>query len=65
MKKKWIVITVNTLVILAALTFVLPQEIPIHFGVSGAGRAINKYVILLFAPVPAFLGWAITKKYKS
>ena len=36
MKKKCIIITFVTFVVLAALTFLLPQEIPLHFGVSGS-----------------------------
>ena len=48
MKKKCIIITFVTFVVLAALTFSLPQEIPLHFGVSGSGSVVNKYFILLF-----------------
>ena len=48
MKKKCIIITFVTFVVLAALTFLLPQEIPLHFGVSGSGSVVNKYFILLF-----------------
>ena len=65
MKKKCIIITVVTFVVLVALTIILPQEIPLHFGVSGSGSVVNKYCILLFAPVPAILYWAIAKKYKN
>ena len=65
MKKKCIIITFVTFVVLAALTFLLPQEIPLHFGVSGSGSVVNKYFILLFTPVPAILYWAIAKKYKK
>ncbi len=63
MKKKCIIITFVTFVVLAALTFLLPQEIPLHFGVSGS--VVNKYFILLFTPVPTILYWAIVKKYKN
>ena len=63
MKKKCIIITVVTFVVLVALTFILPQEIPLHFG--GSGSVVNKYCILLFVPVPAILFWAIAKKYKN
>ena len=63
MKKKCIIITFVTFVVLAALTFLLPQEIPLHFVVSGS--VVNKYFILLFTPVPAILYWAIVKKYKN
>lgn len=65
MKKKCIIITVVTFVVLAVLTFILPQEIPLHLGVSGSGSVVNKYFILLFTPVPAILYWAIAKKYKN
>ena len=63
MKKKCIIITFVIFVVLAALTFLLPQEISLHFGVSGS--VVNKYFILLFTPVPAILYWAIVKKYKN
>ncbi len=43
MKKKCIIITFVTFVVLAALTFSLPQEIPLHFGVSGSGSVVNIY----------------------
>lgn len=46
MKKKCIIITFVTFVVLATLTFLLPQEIPLHFGVSGSGSVVNKYFIL-------------------
>ena len=55
MKKKCIIITFVTFVVLVALTFLLPQEIPLHFGVSGSGSVVNKYFILFFTPVPAIL----------
>ena len=64
MKKKCIVITIVSFVLLAVLTFALPQEIPLHFGVSGSGPEANKYFILLFSPVPALLYWAAVNKYK-
>lgn len=65
MKKKCIVITVVSFILLAALTFVLPSEIPLHFGVSGSGSEVNKYFILLFTPVPALIYWATVRKYKK
>lgn len=65
MKKKCIVITVVSFILLSALTFVLPSEIPLHFGVSGSGSEVNKYFILLFAPVPALIYWATVRKYKK
>ena len=65
MKKKCFIITVVTFVVLVALTFILPQEIPLHFGISGSGSVVNKYCILLFAPVPAILYWAIAKNTKT
>ena len=65
MKKKCIIVTGITFIVLLALTFILPQEIPLHFGISGGGSVANKYIILLFTPVPAILYWAIVKKYKD
>ena len=65
MKKKSIIITVVSFIFLIALTFVLPGEIPLHFGVSGSGPEVNKFCILLFTPVPAFIYWATVKKYKN
>lgn len=65
MKKKCTIITIVTFAVLVALTFVLPKEVPLHFGATGASSAVNKYSILLFTPVPAFLYWAIVKKYKK
>ena len=62
MKKKCIIITVVSLVLLAALTFVLPPEIPLHFGITGSGPQVNKYFILLFTPVPALIYWGIVNK---
>lgn len=63
MKKRCIITTIITFILLVGLTFLLPQEIPIHFGVSGVGPVVNKYFILLFTPVPAVLYWAIKRKY--
>lgn len=65
MKKKCTIITIITFVVLLFLTFVLPQEIPLHLGIRGTGSVVNKYLILLFTPVPAILYWAIIKKYKD
>lgn len=65
MMKKCIVITIVAFCLLVALTFVLPQEIPLHFGVSGSGSEVNQYFILLFTPVPALIYWATVKKYKG
>ena len=63
MKKKCIIVTVLSFVLLIALTFILPQEVPLHFGVSGSGPKVNKYFILLFTPVPALIYWAVVRKY--
>lgn len=65
MKKKCIIITVVTFIVLVTMALILPQEIPLHFGVSGSGPVVDKYFILLFTPVPAILYWAIVKKYKN
>ncbi len=59
-----IILTLVTLIgILAALSF-LPDTIPLHFGVTGAGSVANKYYLLIFVPVPAILYWAICRKLK-
>lgn len=64
MMKKCIIITIVSFILLVSLTFILPQEIPLHFGVSGSGSVVNKFFILLFTPVPALIYWATVKKYK-
>ncbi len=59
-----IILTLVTLIgVLAALSF-LPDTIPLHFGVTGAGSVANKYYLLIFVPVPAILYWAICRKMK-
>lgn len=64
MMKKCIIITIVSFILLVSLAFILPQEIPLHFGVSGSGSVVNKFFILLFTPVPALIYWATVKKYK-
>ncbi|MGX8833502.1 hypothetical protein [Amedibacillus sp. YH-ame10] len=64
MIKKCIIITIVSFVLLMALTFILPQSISLHFGMTGSGPEVNKYFILLFTPVPALIYWATIKKYK-
>ena len=58
MKKKWIVITVITLVILAALTFVLPQEIPISLFALSVDTFLKKVIC-------GFLHWQDGKKRQA
>ena len=59
-----IILTLVTLIgVLAALSF-LPDTIPLHFGVTGAGSVASKYCLLIFVPVPAILYWAICRKTK-
>lgn len=65
MKKKCMIITVVSFIVLLALTFVLPQEIPLHFGATGLGTEANKYLILLFTPAPTLIYWACVNKYKK
>lgn len=55
-EKKCITITIVTFVALAALTLVLPQEIPLHFGVSGSDSVADKYFIVCSCTRNPFLG---------
>jgi cytochrome c oxidase subunit IV len=59
-KSIMIILTLVTLLgVLAALSF-LPDTIPLHFGVTGAG----KYCLLIFVHGPAILYWPICRKMK-
>lgn len=59
-----IILTLVTLIVVLAALFFLPDEVPLHFGVKGAGSIASKYCLLLFVPVPAILYWAICRKMK-
>ena len=65
--------TIRTIILLTALTSIvitvalpfLPDVIPLHFGPTGAGTVANKYLLLVFIPVPALIYLAIRKKNQS
>ena len=59
-----IILTLVTLIGVLAALFFLPDTIPLHFGVTGAGSVASKYCLLIFVPVPAILYWAICRKTK-
>lgn len=59
-----LVLTLLTLVCVLVALYFLPNEIPLHFGVTGAGSYASKYFLLVFVPVPATLYWAICRKLK-
>ncbi len=63
--KAMLMMTVVTLVMLSVALFFLPDEVPLHFGATGAGMMTSKYMILLFTPVPALMYWAFIRKYKK
>lgn len=59
-----IILTMVTLIgVLAAFNF-LSDEIPLHFGATGASNVASKYFLLVFVPVPAILFWAVCRKLK-
>ena len=59
-----LILTLVTLIgVLVALNF-LPDQIPLHFGATGAGNVASKYFLLVFVPVPAILFWAACRKLK-
>lgn len=57
-------LTLFTLAGVLAALYMMPDEIPLHFGVRGAGSYASKYFLLLFVPVPAILYGAIYRKMK-
>lgn len=59
-----IILTLVTLIVVLAALFFLPDEVPLHFGVKGAGSVASKYCLLIFVLVPAILYWAIYRKMK-
>lgn len=59
-----LVLTFVMLIGILAALFFLPDTIPLHFGVKGAGSVASKYLLLLFVPVPALLFWAVCRKIK-
>ena len=66
-KQKGLIMLTLTVVALACVLvalFFLPDTIPLHFGVKGAGSIASKYLLLLFVPVPALLFWAVCRKIK-
>ena len=63
-KSVMLILTLVTLVGVLVALFFLPDTIPLHFGVTGAGSVASKYCLLVFVPVPAILFWAICRKMK-
>lgn len=59
-----LILTLVTLVGVLVALFFLPDTIPLHFGATGEGSVASKYCLLIFAPVPAILFWAICRKMK-
>lgn len=57
-------LTLLTLIGILVALFFLPDTIPLHFGVKGAGSVASKYLLLFFVPVPAILFWAACRKLK-
>ncbi|PAD76474.1 DUF1648 domain-containing protein [Paenibacillus campinasensis] len=55
----------GTFVILLAVTFVLPSQIPFHFNAKGeAGWYASKYFILCLTPVPYLIYWQFKRNKK-
>lgn len=63
-KSVMLVLTLATLIIILVALYFLPDTIPLHYGVNGAGSAASKYFLLAFVPVPAILYWAVCRKLK-
>ena len=63
-KSIMIILTVVTLFGVLAALFFLPDTIPLHFGVTGAGSVAGKYCLLIFVHGPAILYWPICRKMK-
>ena len=61
MKKKCIVITIISFIILLLLTFILPDQISVNGGI-GKDMEISVYFILLLSPIPAICYWSHKKK---
>lgn len=63
-KSVMLILTLVTLIVILVALHFLPDTIPLHYGVNGAGRFASKYFLLIFVPVPAILYWAICRKLK-
>lgn len=63
-KRAMLILTVAALLVVLAALCVLPDTIPLHYGISGAGSDASKYFLLVFVPVPAVLYWAVCRKSK-
>lgn len=61
MKKKCIIITVISFIILLLLTFILPKQISVNGGI-GKEMEISVYFILLLSPIPALCYWSHERK---
>lgn len=55
-----IIITAITLVIVTVALFLLPEQVPLHLGPTGAGNVGSKYVLLVLIPVPGLIYWGFT-----
>lgn len=67
-KKQKIIMCIITLVTLVAVLIalcVLPDEIPLHFGLNGASNVGSKFFLLIFVPLLPLIYWAICRKYKK
>lgn len=61
MKKKCIIITVISFIILLLSTFILPKQISVNGGI-GKEMEISVYFILLLSPIPALCYWSHERK---
>ena len=61
MKKKCIIITLVSFIILFLLTFLLPEQISVNGGI-GKKIEISGYFILLPSPAPALWYWSRERK---
>ena len=61
MKKKCIIITLVSFIILFFLSFLLPEQISVNGGI-GKKIEISVYFILLLSPAPALWYWSRERK---
>ena len=61
MKKKCIIITIISSVLLLLTTFILPEQISVNGGI-GKDMEISVYFILLLSPIPALCYWSHERK---
>ena len=65
MKKKCMIITGITFVLLFFVSFALPAKIPVNFGFGGEKAEISIYFILLLSPIPAIFYWDRKRKNRK